>query len=331
MPLDIVVAGLVAPADAPPEMRELRMPALEKWLARAEIARDDSRSAHDWLARPFGIARPAPVAAIELAQSGERPAGAWLRADPVHLRVDREATTLHAGTALDIGHDEARALVAALQAHFRDDPLEFRMASPERWYVRLPVDEMPATTPLDEALARGVRKSWPSGGARIKWPSAMTEIQMLFSAQETNASREREGRPPVNSVWFWGGGELPAEVDAPYTQICASDPFTRGLAALSGAELISTPARLREVNAKAATLVVTDAPMAALRRADAAQWMEAMQRLDRDWFADLGELVSKFGAVRIVATSAAGTLVASLSPASRWRLFARRKPLAAHA
>ena len=331
MPLDVLVPGLIPPQDAPPEVRTLRLPSLEKWLARAEIARDDSRSAHDWLARRFGIAPPAPVAAVELARPGERPEGAWLRADPVHIRVDREATTLHAGSALDIGADEAQALIAALQAHFRDDPLEFRMTSPERWYVRLPMEEMPATTPLDEALAHGVRKSWPSGGTRIKWPSAMTEIQMLFSAQETNANREREGRPPVNSVWFWGGGQVPEEVDAPYTQICADDSFTRGLAALSGAELLGAPVRLREVNAKAATLVVTDAPMAALRLADAAQWTEAVQRLDRDWFAHLGELVSKFGTVRVIAPSATRTLVASLSPASRWRLFARRKPLAAHA
>ena len=249
----------------------------------------------------------------------------------MHIRVDREVTTLHPGAMLDISHDEARGMVDALQAHFRDDPLEFRMASPERWYVRLPMDEMPATTPLDEALAHGVRKSWPAGGTRIKWPSAMTEIQMVLSSDEANARREREGRPAVNSVWFWGGGALPERVDSPYEQICSDDPFTRGLANLGGAELLPAPAKLREVNAKGATLVATDAPMAAIRRADVAQWAETMRRLDRDWFGDLGELVSKFGAVRIVATGAAGTIVAALSPASRWRLFARRKPIAAHA
>jgi hypothetical protein len=334
MPLDVLVPGLVPPIDALPEMRGLRVPALEKWLARADLEHSEARSATQWLASAFSLREPAPVAPLSLVAEGEEAEGTWLRADPVHVRIDRERTSLHSAAVLDLARPEADALVAALQGHFASDGFEFRAPAPERWYVRIPSGEMPATMPLDEALTRNVQKVVPSGNGRIKWPAALTEIQMLLAMHEVNAAREREGRPAVNSVWLWGGGELPRHVAAPYATVHSDDPFARGLGSASGSRVTPSPATLAQLSPGAAAdwaLAMSAAPQRAIERGSAEEWIEAARRLDRDWFDGLGEALSAFGTVRIVLPSAAGTSIAKLTGAARWRVFRGRKALATYA
>ena len=207
MPLDLLVPHLLPPPDAPTDMGSLRLPALERWLAAADIVRSPATSAGDWLAMEFSLPLPAPVAPIALIAEGHSVEGTWMRADPVHLSIDREAVRLHGAAALEIGRDEADALVGILQAHFRGDGLQFVAPSPERWYVRVPDEEAaPVTTPLASVIGRNVQGAFPESRGRIKWRTSLTEAQMLLGTHEVNARREASGRPAINSVWFWGGG-----------------------------------------------------------------------------------------------------------------------------
>ena len=333
MPLDLLVAGLVPPIDAPPEMRALRLPALEKWLARADLARSEARTATAWLAAAFSLGDPAPVAALSLAADDPPGEGSWMRADPAHVRIDRERTSLHAGAALGIGAAEAAALVEALNGHFRDDGLEFLAPAPERWYVRVPAEEIPATTSLEEALGRDVQKLIPAARGRIKWPAAITEIQMIFAAHEVNTRREGEGRPAINTVWLWGGGAHPREVASPYAVVYADEPFARGLARSAGVDARAAAALLADIDGDAVrwVLATSDAPLRAVIRGNAGEWSEAVRKLDEAWFAGLGDAIGRFGTVRIVLPSATGTIVGTLDRGARWRLFRRTQALAAYA
>ena len=135
--LDILIPGLLPPASP-----DVRMPQLERWLARAQTVREPSRSAEGWLARRFGL-DPAPVAAVSLAVDEAPQPGQWLRADPVFARVERDTLVLHHAACLAITPDEARELVASLREHFASDGLEFRAPRPDRWYVRVPAGEVP--------------------------------------------------------------------------------------------------------------------------------------------------------------------------------------------
>jgi hypothetical protein len=315
-------------------MRGLRPPFLEKWLARSDVGRAEARSATQWLAAAFAIAGPAPVAAISLAAEGEPAGGAWLRADPVHVRIDREKTSLHAADMLEIERAEADALLETLQRHFASDGFEFRAPAPDRWYVRVPPGEVPDTVPLHEALGRNVQKVMPNGKGRIKWPSALTEIQMLFATHEVNAARDSSGRPAINSIWLWGGGERPGTLAAPYAAVHADDAFARGLGTISGARVNNSPASLQRVTALSSAdwvLAMSDAPQRAIQRGAADEWIAAVTRLDRDWFERLGETLATFGTVRIVLPSSTGTSVATLTGASRWRILRSRKSLATYA
>ena len=328
MPLDVLVPHLLLAADAPPALRALRLPGLERWLARADVATMPERTAEAWLASRFGLGSPAPVAAVALAGDDAPREGAWLRADPVHFRVERDHATLHHTAILDVGRDEADALAAALRSHFASDGLEISAVTPDHWYARVPDGELPATTALEEALGRDVLKLLPRGSGRIKWPAAFTEAQMVLGAHMVNANREDRGAPAINSVWFWGEGTAPATVAKRYARIYAAGAFARGLAKLSGAALAPAPARLAELEAEdEVTLVVLDDLTRPWHRGDAAAWTSAAERLERDWFGALGEGLKRFHDMRLILPSPGGALVASLTPSSRWRWFRRAAPL----
>src|SRR5687767_7669728 len=223
MPLDLLVPDLLLPADAPPAMRALRLPALERWLDGADILRVEARSARDWMAAAFGLPVPAPVAPVTAVADGVVSEGAWLRVDPVHLAIVRDAVVLHPPSVLDVTPSEADALVAALQAHFREDGLEFVAPRADRWYLRVPAGELPATTALEDAIGRNVFGLLPRSAGRIDWRATLNEAQMLLGTHDVNARRERENRPPINSIWPWGGGVLPAPVTSSYEVVAADD------------------------------------------------------------------------------------------------------------
>lgn len=303
-------------------MRTLRLPALEAALAEAVPSRDGAREADEWLASVFGVPTPLPHAAICLAGEGLPREGDWLHADPVHLAIGQDAVALHDAAGLAITREEANALVAALQAHFEPDGLAFLSPAPERWYVRVPPGEVPATTPLARALGRNIFGLLPRGTGAINWPAALTEAQMLFTTHPVNEAREAERRAAVNGVWFWGEGRAPSSVGHPYDAIVGGNLFARGLARFSGAGGSLEGGRV---------LVVLDAPESALRAGDPGAWSEALREIDGAWFARLEALRREHGEVRLVATGEAGSRLFTLRAPRRWRWFTRARPFADHA
>jgi hypothetical protein len=332
MPLDLLVPDLLLPADAPDSLRSLRLESLERWLARADLIRESPASAYAWLAGGYGLAEPAPFAAISLAGEGIDGPGEWMRIDPVHLRIERDSLKLHDARGLDIGRDEAEALATALREHFRGDKLEIVLASPDRWYARMPGAALPRTTPLEAAIGRdvfGLLPANPPGG--FNWRSAMTEAQMLMSEHPVNVERAAHGKPAINSVWFWGEGFAPEGLARPYAAIVADDAFVTGLGVLSGAQTHAALPMGDEPRGAEGWLVAIQALAGPLRRGSADEWVQAARHLDRTLFSRLGSLLGRFGVVRLVLPSPAGTLVATLTRAARWRWFRPRRPVAAHA
>ncbi|MGE5615908.1 MAG: hypothetical protein ACM3X5_03250, partial [Bacillota bacterium] len=184
--LDVLVPGLRMAADAPAAIREARLPHLERWMAAARIEHVPAADATEWLAHAFALPSPAPVAPIALAGEGLDARGTWVRADPVHLRIDRDALRLHAPASLAIERDEADALVATLRSHFENDGFLFAAPSPERWYLRVDAGEAPVGPSLAAVEGRSVQGLLPQSTGRINWVRALTEAQMLLGAHAVN-------------------------------------------------------------------------------------------------------------------------------------------------
>ncbi len=141
--LQLIVPGLLGPVPDPQAMATLapHCPALARLLARAQGTRDGVAGGEAAVCAAFGLAGPPwPVAAAARAGEADQvPVDRlwWLRADPVHLRIDTSQARLFAGYALDLQAQEAHQLVEALNAHFAVDGLHFEAPAPDRWYLGL--------------------------------------------------------------------------------------------------------------------------------------------------------------------------------------------------
>lgn len=290
--LHLVIPGLRGPL--PPEVRESellapRLPALERIFAQARRETVAPRNLYEHLHSLFELA-PGELAAGAFGWLGEGndPADAyWMRADPVHLQPDRDALMLFDASALELQSAEAAELVADCNRLLAQDGLELLAPAPDRWYLRAQAPIALTTTPVAAVAGRYIGERLPAGPDAGRWMGLMTELQMLLHQADANARREERGALPVNGVWFWGAGPLPSRFEASWRTLAADEPVARGLGRAAGASVHDLPNTADRLVVDGATLVVLTAPAEALRAGDIAGWRQALDRLERDWFAPL--------------------------------------------
>jgi hypothetical protein len=267
-------------------------PALELLLARGRRTEAQAGSLEDWLGRAFGLGEgPLPAGALSALASGLEPgAGYWLRADPVHLRPDRDRVLLIPSAGFDIAADEAQSLCDALNGHFADQFILHPFA-PDRWGLcaRAPI-ALHARAPI-EIAGRDIDAELPDK----RWHAQLNEIQMALYQHAVNTAREARGDPVVNGLWLWGAGALPGAAAVsnagPWQSVSAADPVTLGLAKLAGM-------RHRDPGAGAASwldrapedgrhLVQLDILRGAHALGDAEALAARTLELDTQWFAPL--------------------------------------------
>lgn len=292
--LNLVVPGLLGqvPGAAEGARPPLQIPAMERLLARADRRAGPAVDFESGLFKLFGVepdpGRDLPVAAVTrlIDCSGARDGGC-LRADPVHLRAERDHLILFDARVLDIVPEEAQVLVAEFNAAFGADGWRLEAATPERWYLALVEDPGIRTHSLREVAGHNPYAFLPYGAKSARWRRFLNEVQMLFHTSRVNGAREERGEPALNSVWFWGAGRAPAQVTAGWAQVCSDEPLARGLAQIGGIAHAPAPASavewLAHAGASGAHLLVLENLFAGALHGDAETWREAVERFERDW------------------------------------------------
>jgi len=284
--------------ELPPGHGEPHSRALARWLGRGLRVRDLPSGYERMLLAlagyPVDPAADAPVAA--LARLGEGPppeAGWWIRADPVHLRADRDRLILFPPAVLDLTAAEAHSLADACNRLFASDGWRLQALHPRRWYLHL--DENPGlrTYDLDEAVGKAIADFLPRGPQRRRWQTVLTEVQMILHGAEVNLARQSRGRMIANGVWLWGSGTLPPAQPLPWKSVWAEDPFAVGLARHSQVPCESPGhcARAIEAARSGPALVVWQGVREAWASGDTASFMAAVQVACELWIAPVYEAV----------------------------------------
>ena len=315
----LVIPDLFLPQDiAVGVCADLRLPAMEKLLARGAVmqladpttkplvlsaiegsGRMDSVAGsgastgsartgglgitlENHLCELFGVTSSgdAPVASISAAFDGLQE-GFWLRADPVHLRLQRDQMLLIPN--VDISADEAKQVCASLNEHFTGQGMEFVASHPLRWYVRF--DHAPdiETVPISQAYGRNVHGLLPRGSAGARWHKLRNEIQMLLHAHPLNEARESRGALAINSLWLWGGGELMSKLEKNYDCASSDEILVEMLAAATDTPFTAWPERWNEDSGEGKQLLVWIGLRSALQRGDLAAWRDSLQEFETNY------------------------------------------------
>ena len=134
----------------------------------------------------------------------------WLRADPVFLQVELRGARVMACGNLSLSLQEKQAVLSALKPVFGDFGFELVFSRHDFFYIRaLSASTLPAFTPAPEILGCDLAGLLP---ADRQWTAIFNECQIILHNHPLNVERQRQGRLPINGLWFWGQGALPMAI-----------------------------------------------------------------------------------------------------------------------
>jgi hypothetical protein len=290
--LTLYIPGLTGPAVPLADNDVPSLPALSQILGRARRRRhekDSLRQLCGLLGLKTSPIRDVPVAAVtRLIDSEEHPDGIWMRADPVHLSADRDRLLLIDASLFKLSQHDALALATEVQQVLDGQGWRLEVPFPNRWYISL--DEDPRVTTSDPRRAGGhdVNRHLPRGNGAKVMHRLLNEVQMQLHDADINREREDRGELTINSIWFWGVGELPDVLPRLWSMVYSSDPFTRGLAMLS-----MTPCRdvtetasavLPVLNEQTEVLVCLEDCRVPAQYGDLPRWHDILTDLEQHWF-----------------------------------------------
>ena len=230
-------------------------PTLRKLLSKAAQHSVPDSFEHS-LACAFGweAKKPLPTAALTyLADAGADSTALQdrciVRADPVHLMADQQFLRLFDASVMHLPEDDMQQLCNDLNEFYHDaepprravlrnkktpektaDALQFIAPVPSRWYAMLTHHTQFQTHSLAAVRGAPVQDFLPTGEDARWWHTRWNEIQMFLHQHPLNEQRQARGEFTVNSLWFWGEGQLPTNAPAShYAKVFADDALAIGL------------------------------------------------------------------------------------------------------
>lgn len=356
MNIHLFVPNLFWPEAKSPEIyRDLSLPAIETLLAKSLQSENESQGVEAWLCRTFSVEKQQdwPVASITLQadkignmQVGN---GYWLRADPVHLRVENDQVVLADSRVFCISPEEASQFVNDINMHFAEDDIHFSSYEfseerrnmvflslcSDRWYLCLAKTPIIHTHELSEITIKNINNFLPFGAEKMFWRGVLNEIQMLLHEHPLNQAREERGELAVNSIWFWGGGIMPKLVSSPYTHVWSNDVFPCALALACGtdyAELPTNVATWQQSNTSGKHLVFLNSLHGKSQYGDADGWRDSLKKMEVNWFLPLLGALRNGSINQIVVTTTDRGRARSffVTKSNLWKFWCVRKSLSTY-
>ena len=212
LPLSELAPGLIAD----------NLPALNRILRLASPRPNPAFSIDAILRRALALDESTP--GLPLAQACAPPtqpkSSRLLLFQAVHLRPD-----LHSAIIAPIQHDredlnDISIIISDLKDLFKVD---CNIVEVDRglFLMDLKAFDAPLHYPhILSVLGKIANPYIEQSRQHLGWYKLLNEMQMFLHQHEVNQGRGRRGLLPINSLWFWGGGERPAKIDNSLAWYC---------------------------------------------------------------------------------------------------------------
>ncbi|MBI5450617.1 MAG: hypothetical protein HY940_04595 [Gammaproteobacteria bacterium] len=312
---------------------------LERVLSRAVCHEISGPPAHlPLLTRLFDWPADQDVPVAALTSLIDRPghkAAYTLRADPVHLKADRDRVVLYRARDLAVTDTEAQQLVTDINTQLAEPGWQLSADHPSRWYVDVVAPpEGLITQPPDAALGQDIFPCQPSGASGGLWRRRINEIQMLLHEHPLNVARAAHGQHEINSLWLWGGGVLPESAPRlAWHQVFTADPLAAGLARCCNIRLIdqamTAEQLLSHLQPGAPQLLIIERGPEAIALGDGVSWRQRLEQWTNDWLSPLLKAMTHGEIEELILYPGNGRSYQLTR--WRWRLGWRPRPLAGFA
>ncbi len=337
--LTLFIPGLFGPdSDTLPGFTP-KFPVIESLFRFGSIKETPAIGFTNSLFRLFGFPkskRDYPVAAVtRLVDDDHELDGYWMRADPVHLRAERDAVVLMDDSAFNLEKHEALILAADLQQVFTDRDFDLQAPTNNRWYIKLKQRPEIKTTGIHEVVGDDIHQNLSVGKDKTLWDQLSNEAQMSLHNCPLNDEREQRGELPVNGVWLWGAGELPDSEKIPekiWSSVFADEVTTQGLSILTGSPYRDLPdsidALINQTSGQDNVLGVISFGLRHQHYFDHQGWQDFIVYLEQEWFAGIEKLIKQNELGELLLLTDRNHL--SVTKSSFMKFWRRRKPLNAY-
>lgn len=223
-----------------------------------------------------------------------------LCADPCYLYPDRDKLRL-LYRDLDLSLEEAESLCQRVQGLFDEYGATLKVHTAEHWLLELEEPTQVSFKALEGLHGQTIAGFLPSGKRANDWIRLWNEVQMVLFDCPENQAREAAGKVPINSLWFWGQGRMPAL--RPWGQVSGNDRLLSTLAKQSHSSYQQDVSRYQQSDAGDAIHVLAfeqgqdwQSQLDALSQ----HWlMPAFQALKRWQLRELEVIVPEWGRYRL--------------------------------
>ena len=232
-----------------------RLPALEQWVARGDMASTPD-GWRPWLQRELAGRELAalPAASIAGAAVAALPADqpVWL-ATPVQLIAGLDTVRVHPAGLLRLEPEEQQALQSDFSRVFAGSGWSLHATGRRELLLSCALKQAGAAVrSTDPALWLGAdpRAGLPSGPGSEPLRRFACELEMWLHEHPVNAARAGRGLLSVNALWLWGGGAAVARAGSAASSqparamtAWADELFIDGLARCTGLRVEPLPQR----------------------------------------------------------------------------------------
>jgi len=223
--------------DAVRQQQSHKLANIECLFSRGAILENEEQfSPYKNIAKQLGMSlnnEQFPHAAIKHATEKNSDDHRWMTfASPILLLPNREHLAMVKANHFSLTEVEAESFCHELNLHFEEDELHFTYQTAEQWYCTAEKPFETAKISPETIIGENIYPHIPHGENKMSWQAVFNEVQMLLHHSPTNKKRIDAGKPEINSLWFWGAGQLPDNYQAQITSVITDDICVKSMAKL---------------------------------------------------------------------------------------------------
>jgi hypothetical protein len=228
--VEIVLPGLFElPADElKPDFLRSELPYLNQFLSQARAVPGKSHSIDSIIIEALSLNKSVGLPLAQaFVEPGSRQTDCYLLFQAVHLQADMHNAIVLPIESSQKNIDDISLIINDLQDFFNVD-FDINVVADGLYLMKLNEYSAPEHYPhILSVLGKTANPYVEQTRENLPWYRLTNEIQMFMHQHVVNQQRLQQGLATINSLWFWGGGQLPNAIPSKPGWYCDDLVLTR--------------------------------------------------------------------------------------------------------